>query len=437
MIQTIAFILITTISAFIAFRKFNEIAKAIQLGKSETVFGPVAQRWKNMVLFALGQGKMFTKPIAGIFHLFIYIAFIITQIELLEIFTDGIFHTHRYFANKLGPFYTLIINTIEVLSLLAFVATIVFLSRRNLLKLPRFQKDELKGWPFRDANLILFGEIILIISIFFMNGAYQQLQVIDREYYPNAGTFYLSSFTTGTFLISLDVSALAFIERCFWWLHYIVVLGFILYLPYSKHLHILLAFPTSYYANLDQKGKLENIPEVENEVRSMFELPQKQLDKPLDYFGASDVHQLSWTTLLQAFSCTECGRCTSVCPANQTGKKLSPRKIMMDIRDRSEQIVKNKVYHFDPSNGQTEITDGKSLYDIISREELYACTTCNACVEACPVGINPLKPIIELRRYDILMNSGGPQDWLPMFNSLENNQSVWAMSEPRTQWLKT
>ncbi len=436
MIQTTAFIIITAVCAFIAFRKFREIIKAIQLGKSEQINGPSAQRWKNMIFFALGQGKMFTKPIAGFFHLFIYVAFIFTQIEMLEILADGVLHTHRFFADTLGGFYSLVINTIEILSVLAFVATIVFLSRRNVLKLPRFHKEELKGWPFKDANLILVGEIILIISIFMMNGAYQQLQQIEPQNYPDAGRFYMSSFFTSPIFDSMNLSTISFIERAFWWSHYLIVLGFILYLPYSKHLHIFLAFPSSYFASLDEKGKMVNIPEVENEVRSMFELPLKELDHPFDYFGASDVHQLPWTSLLQAFSCTECGRCTAVCPANLTGKNLSPRKIMMDIRDRAELVIRNSAYQVDPNNGHYVITDGHSLFDFITREEIYACTTCNACVEACPVGISPLKPIVEMRRYDILMNSGGPQEWLPMFNSLENNQSVWAMSESRTQWSK-
>jgi len=433
MLQTIAFMLVLVCTAYVAGRKYAQIWKAICLGRKEVISGPLSRRWKSMLLFALGQKKMFQKPVAGFFHLFIYLAFIFTQIETIEILIDGLSGSHRFFANKIGLLYPLLINTIEALSLLAFIATVVFLYRRNILKLPRFHRSELKGWPFRDANIILAGEIILIISILVMNGAYQSLQGQLPDIYPDGGRYWLSSWLTQPLFDSQWSTWAALAERFFWWLHVLVIFGFIVYLPYSKHLHIFLSFPNAYFADLEPRGKMENIQEIQQEVKSMLGANIEQPVESLGYFGASDVHQLGWRTLLQAFSCTECGRCTAACPANATGKKLSPRKVVMDIRDRCEQIIADTAFtRLD--DGKIEITDGKSLFDSISKEELYACTTCNACVEACPVLINPLYPILELRRYDILMNSGGPQEWLPVFNSLENNQAVWAMTESRAAW---
>lgn len=434
MIQAILFILITLLASYYAFIKYAEIYKAIQLGYGSFDKSNFAVRLKNMLYFALAQKKMFDRPVAGIFHLFIYLAFVLTQIEAIEIFVDGISGHHRSFASTLGTLYTIVINLIELLSILAFVATLVFLYRRNLLKLPRFQSKEMLGWPFKDANLILFAEIVLIVCIISMNGAYQQLQLHLPQIYPDGGNYFVSQALTQSLFSSFSVSNLQLIERFFWWAHYLIVLGFVVYLPYSKHLHIFLAFPSSYYSDLEERGKMNTIKEIETEVRSMLSLPSSELSNPRDYFGASDVHHLNKNVLLQAFSCTECGRCTSVCPAHLTGKKLSPRKIVMDIRDRCEEIIQHKVWEKNPETSEIDITDGKSLLDVISKEELYACTSCNACVEACPVLINPLKPILELRRYDILMNSGGPAEWLPMFNSLENNSSVWSLANSRTQW---
>ena len=431
------FFLLVSFAAFsFAFKRYKAIYRAIHLGKQDVIVANSGQRWKNMLLFALGQRKMFSRPVAGIFHLFIYLAFILTQIEAIEIFADGVLGKHRLFAEKIGSLYPFVINLIEILSVLALIATIIFLARRNLLRLPRFTKAELKGWPFLDANLILIGEIILVISILMMNGAYQVLQNVSPADYHNAGTFWISANTTQHFFQTIPVNWTIYAERLFWWSHYLIVLGFLVYLPYSKHLHIFLAFPNSYYADLNPRGQMSNIPAIENEVREMLGLELKENVIAQESFGAKDVNDFSWTTILQAFSCTECGRCTSVCPANLTGKKLSPRKIVMDIRDRAEEIIKSNSYSKNEENTAIEITDGKSLFDYISKEEIYACTACNACVEACPVLINPLQPILELRRHDILMNSAGPQEWLPMFNSLENNQAAWAMSEQRTQWIQ-
>jgi heterodisulfide reductase subunit C len=435
-LHILAFILVSYIALSFAYKRYKTIYAAIQLGRQDVIISDGLQRWKNMLLFALGQRKMFSKPVAGIFHLFIYLAFILTQIEAIEIFADGVLGKHRIFAGKIGFVYPFVINMIEILSVLALVATIIFLSRRNLLRLPRFTKAELKGWPFLDANIILIGEIILVISILMMNGAYQVLQNTNPEIYHQVGTFFISEKITLPIFQVMPHDWVVFGERLFWWSHYLVVLGFIVYLPYSKHLHIFLAFPNSYYADLKPRGEMTNIPSIENEVRGMIGIEPKENVNAIESFGAKDVNDLSWNFILQAFSCTECGRCTAVCPANITGKKLSPRKIVMDIRDRAEEIIKNGSYTKTEAQGITESTDGKSLFDYISKEEIYACTACNACVEACPVLINPLQPILELRRYDILMNSAGPQEWLALFNSLENNQAAWSMSEPRTKWMQ-
>lgn len=411
--------------------KYRAILRNINLGKSSINNNNFVLRLSNMLIFALGQKKMFDRPISGIFHFFIYTAFLLTQIELLEILIDGSTGSHRFFANSLRPFYSYLINFIEILSILAFISTLIFLSRRNLLKILRFRMPELSGWPSIDANIILLGEILLIIGIFSMNSADQILQNLDPAHYPQTGPLFISSFVSN-YLIALPSDWLIWIERGGWWLHLLIIYGFIFYLPHSKHLHIFLSFPNAFYSDLEPRGKMKNIPEIENEARSMLGLNPIPLDQSSEYFGASDVFQLSRKTILEAYSCTECGRCTSVCPANLTGKTLSPRKIVMNIRDRAEEI--GQTLDNNSTLKISEYNDGKSLFDYISKEEIYACTSCNACVEACPVLINPLKPILEMRRYDILMNSSGPVEWVQMFNSLENNQSVWQLSSSRTEW---
>ncbi|MBP9209630.1 MAG: (Fe-S)-binding protein [Saprospiraceae bacterium] len=436
MFQALVFIFVTSIVAYFSIPKYRDIARAISLGRMAPVNGSVGQRWKNMALFALGQKKMFSRPIAGIFHLFIYVAFLFTQLEAIEIFIDGISGGHRFFAGKIGVLYPLLINLVEGLSALALVATAVFLIRRNILKVRRFHKPELTGWPFRDANIILFGEIVLVISILMMNGAYQALSLTLPDIYPDGGKFFLSAWLTQPAFETHLTSYAGMCERMFWWLHYLVILGFVAYLPHSKHLHIFLAFPASYYGNQHARGKMEKISGVEREVREMLGMDPGSSSDAEPQFGASDIHHLDRITLLQAFSCTECGRCTAECPANQTGKRLSPRKIIMEIRDRCEEVVKNSSYQR-KENGEMEIADGKSLFDRISREEIYACTTCNACVEACPVLINPLQTILEMRRWDILMQGAGPASWNSLFNSLENSQAAWSMSGTRTDWMQT
>lgn len=447
MIQSIIFAIVTIAAFGLAARQYWRVRRNILLGMDEPLEGPTSQRWRNMLLVAFGQKKMFKNWIPALLHLFIYTAFLITQLELIEILYDGLTGHHRAFAAALGGFYTFVISFIEVLSLLALVATVAFLWRRNVLKLPRFHKPEMKGWPFTDANLILYGEILLIVGIFSMNGADKVLQSMGAEDYHETGPFLVSSWLGPTLFGGLEQGTLVVIERFGWWLHILVVYAFLNYLPISKHLHILLAFPNTFYARLTPRGQMRNMPEIQREVAAMLNpesAPAEQSqDESMPVFGANDVFHLSWRDLLAAYTCTECGRCTAECPANITGKKLSPRKIMMDVRDRLEEVGRNidsGERHFFPENPQTAMPnalgydDGKSLFDYISREEIHACTTCNACVEACPVLINPLDIILQLRRYEILVESSGPSDWLPLFNSLENSQSAWAIPTPRDAW---
>ena len=445
MLQQILFILVSAAAIGIAWRAFMRVRRNILLGQEEDISGDSGQRWRNVLLVAFGQQKMFKRWIPAVFHFFIYLAFLITQVELIEIFIDGVFGQHRFFADKLGGFYTFVISFIEVLSLLAFVATIIFLARRNLLKVPRFWKPEMKGWPQLDGNLILLFEIILLIGIFSMNGADVLLQQMEPSHFKDTGTLAVSSWLGPALFGGLDAGSLYVVERFGWWLHLSMVFVFLNYLPYSKHLHIFLAFPNTYFARLQPRGEMENMPAIMNEVKSMMGLSEATEDngEDLPEFGANDVFSLSWKNIMDAYSCTECGRCTAVCPANITGKKLSPRKVLMDIRDRAEAVGRNiesgkEEFAKDASQAvsKTNYEDGKSLFDYITPEELHACTTCNACVEACPVLINPLDPILKMRRYEILTLSQGPSDWLPMFNSMENSGSAWAIPDDRDKWAK-
>ena len=451
-ISQILFLIVLIITISWAVRLYGRIFKLIHLGKEEDISGDENRRWKNVFLVAFGQKKMFKRFIPAILHLFIYVAFVITQIELIEIFIDGLTGYHRIFAPYLGIFYTFIISFIEILSILALIATIIFLIRRNIIKTPRLHSAEMTTWPKLDANLILFGEIALIVGIFCMNGADIVLQEKDPTHYTDTGNFVISGTLGPALFGALGKDMLVLIERFGWWLHLLTVLAFILYIPISKHLHIFLSFPNVYYAKLDSRGAMENMPEIQAEVRSMMGLDttgSNEMDMSMEIpeFGAKDIMDLSWKNILDAFSCTECGRCTSVCPANLTGKKLSPRKIMMDIRDRTEEIgnkldsgrsqfIDSAKKENDTKLSKENFNDNRSLFDYISKEEIRACTTCNACVEACPVMINPLEPILKLRRYEILTESSGPQDWLPMFNSLESTGAVWQMPQGRDQWIK-
>jgi len=448
MLGQIAFVLILTIVGYIVFTKYSRIKRNILLGKDEKIEGDTGERLKNVALIALGQKKMFKRIIPGILHFFIYAAFMITQIELIEIMIDGLFGTHRFFRPALGGVYTFIISFIEILSLLALIATFIFLARRNLLKIPRFQMDEMTGWPKLDGNLILIGELILVACIFTMNSTDEILHQMQ-----GAGSygFALSSSIGPAIFGGMSEGSLHILERIGWWGHILTVFAFLAYLPYSKHLHIILAFPNVYYQNLNSRGEMSNMPSIMNEVKSMMGLTEdtgaQDSMEEMPKFGANDVFDLSWKNVLDAYTCTECGRCTSVCPANITGKKLSPRKIMMDVRDRAEEIGthidKNNLecVKADQKETATKLTkenfdDGKSLFDYITNEELHACTTCNACVEACPVTINPLDIILQLRRHEILDLAAGPAEWTPMFTAIENNGAVWQIADDRDKWAK-
>jgi heterodisulfide reductase subunit C len=432
-IEQILFILLTIAAGIVFTRKVREIYSNIQLGRDEDLSDQRGKRWKNVLLLALGQKKMFRYPLVGAMHLVIYAGFIIINIEVLEIVLDGILGTHRMFATPLGGFYQFIIDFFEILAIGVLAACVIFLTRRNILKLQRFMKHELDGWPRTDANLILTIEILLMSLFLTMNTADRALQLQGAPHYLDHGSFILSGMLAPS-LASWSPHTLIIIERSCWWLHITGIFVFLNYLPYSKHFHILLAFPNAYYKKLDPKGKMENMESVEKEVHYMFkpETAPASGDGPAAKFGAKDIFDLSWKSLLDAYSCTECGRCTAACPANLTGKLLNPRKIMMDTRDRMEAVRKNIKAN------RTFKDDGKTLlHHSISTEELRACTSCNACVEECPVSISPLDIIFELRRSLVMEESNAPAEWNVMFSNIENNFAPWKFSpDDRDMWTK-
>lgn len=382
-------------------------------------------------MLALGQKKMFHNPLVAVMHFVIYAGFIIINLEVLEIVLDGILGTHRLFAPFLGGLYNWLINAFEFLALGVLLVCVVFLSRRNLLKLKRFLSKDLNGWPRTDANYILFTEIVLMSLFLIMNAADQTLQSRGNEHYLPTGAFYISGWLSPLFS-GISDSSLVVLERSCWWLHIAGIFAFLNYLPYSKHLHIMLAFPNAYYARLEPNGKMKNMPAVQNEVLYAMQPETAPAEAaPPAHFGAKDVFELSWKNLLDAYSCTECGRCSTACPANMTGKLLSPRKIMMSTRDRLEEVGKNI------NQNKIFVADNKSLlHNYISVEELRACTTCNACVEACPVSISPLDIITELRRSLIMEESNAPQEWNGTFSNIENNFAPWKFSpDDRDKWV--
>ncbi len=438
MISTIIFTIIFLASSLFFVKNAKKVRRNILLGKDISIKDNKGERIKTMVLVALGQKKMFNRPIPAILHLFLYVAFVITQIELIEIIVDGISGNHRSFRPTLGSFYTFIVSLIEILSVLAFIGTIAFLARRNLLKIPRLVKSELNGWPKLDANLILIAEIILICFIFMMNGADEVLYSRGFSHATdlNDGSFNFSiSKHLGPMIYGgMPTEGLHVIERIGWWGHLLMVFGFLNYLPISKHLHVLLAFPNTYFSNLKPIGSFTNLFEVTDVVKPNFDPAYQPVLDPnaAIKFGVKDVTDLTWKNLLDAYSCTECGRCTSVCPQNMTGKTLSPRKIMMDTRDRLVEVGKN----IDANKG-TFVDDGKSLLgDYIASEEIWACNTCNACVQECPINIDPLAIIVGMRQQLVLEQSSAPTELNGMFSNLENNGAPWQFSPAdRANWI--
>jgi len=424
-IAQILFIILTATALSLFGKNLLKIRRNILIGKAGFWNDQKARRWKNVFLLALGQKKMFKKPIVAILHLIVYVGFIIINIELLEIIADGILGTHRIFESyfekfELASLYNFIINSFEILAALVFVACILFLARRNMLKLKRFMSNDLAGWPRSDANYILIAEIILMGLFLVMNAADTQ-------------THFIISSSLQPLFSGINTDTIFIIEHTAWWLHIIGIYIFMNYLPYSKHLHIILAFPNTYYAPLTPKGMMHNMPEVQNEVLYAMqpELAPTSAPAPAS-FGAKDVMDLSSKNLMDAYSCTECGRCTAACPANITGKLLSPRKIMMATRDRLEEVGKNIDLH------KNFVPDNKSLlHDYITVEELRACTTCNACVEECPISISPLDIIMELRRSLVMEDSNAPQEWNSMFSNIENNFAPWKFApDDRDAWTK-
>ena len=435
-IDNILFVTALILTIFLFSNNFKKILNNIRLGRAENRSDKPILRLKNMFRVAFGQGKMISRPIAGILHLVVYIGFIIINIELLEIIFDGIFGTHRIFSKYFPGLYNILIGSFEILALLVLISVIIFWIRRNILKIKRFLKDEMRGWPKLDADLILYFEIILMSLFLTMNGADYtiQLNYPENDIYVRAGSFPVSQFLVPIFQ-DFSLNHLMLIERISWWLHILGIFIFLNYLYYSKHLHILLAFPNTYYANLESKGKFKNINSITSEVKLMLDDNNNYEDNDgseIETFGASDVTELSWIQLLNAYSCTECGRCTSECPANLSGKKLSPRKIMMDTRDRLTEFSKNIKLNSEEYSG-----DGKKLLgDYISNEEIWACTSCNACVEACPIDIDPLSIIMSMRQYLVLEKSAAPQDLNNMMNNIENNGAPWPFNQQdRTNWI--
>ena len=429
-ISQVVFLILSAGAVFIFTKKINELRRNIFLGRPQTLAVDKKQAWTNVFILALGQKKMFRNIPVALMHLIIYGGFVIINIEVLEIVLDGIFGTHRMFQNSLGSLYTFLINVFEVLAFLVLVVCVIFLARRNVLKIARFNKPELKGWPRNDANIILIVEIVLMSLFLGMNMAEHNIEAAK-----GAHSGFLISGMLSPMFAGFSVPTLAIIERVCWWLHIIGIYAFLNYLPYSKHLHIVLAFPNAYYSQANISGSMDNMPNVQNEVLYMMQpelAPTTQSTEAPQKFGAKDVMDLSWKNLMDAYSCTECGRCSTACPANSTGKLLSPRKIMMDTRDRLEAVGANI------NKNKTFVADGKTLLnDYITVEELRACTTCNACVQECPISINPLSIINQLRRHLVMEDSSAPQEWNGMFSNIENNFAPWKFSpDDRGNWAK-
>jgi heterodisulfide reductase subunit C len=405
------------------------IRRNILLGKDIDLSDNPAARWKQMFWVAMGQSKMAKRPVAFVFHLFVYLGFVLINIEVLEILLDGLLGTHRLFS-IMGGLYNAAIGFFEILALLVLVACVVFLARRFVVKLPRLNAPELKGWPVKDATTILIVEIVLMAALLKMNAADQILQSRGAEHYTQAGSFPVSQYLV-PLMDGFSTDFLVIAERGAWWFHFIGIILFLNYVPYSKHWHIIMSFPNVYFTPLKPKGAFSNMESVTTEVKLMMDpsaTPPEGYEPPAG-FGARDVQDLTWKNLMDAYTCTECGRCSSVCPANLTGKKLSPRKIMMDTRDRLEEVGRNL---------DAGTTDDKDLHSYISAEELWACTTCNACAEACPVNINPVDIIVQMRQYQVMEKSAAPAELNNMFTNLENNGAPWQMSQmDKANWTQS
>ncbi len=432
MISSIVFIILLVSATAFFFINARKVRRNILLGKNIDLTDNRQERMKTMVRVALGQSKMVSRPVSAIMHIFVYVGFVLINAEVLEMFVDGIFHQHRAFS-FLGSFYNFLIGFFEILAFGVFIGVIVFWFRRNVVKVKRFLNNELTGFPRFDANAILVAETLLMSALFLMNAADQVLQFRGNEHYVEAGAFPISQVLVPA-VAGLSTAKLIFIERFCWWFHIIGIFAFLNWLPYSKHFHIVLAFPNTFFSNLKSKGSFKNLFEVTDVVKPNFDPSyQPQLDPNAAVkFGAKDVMDLTWKQLLDAYTCTECGRCTSSCPQNTTGKKLSPRKIMMDTRDRLVEVGKNI-----DKNGGTFVDDGKSLLgDYISTEEVWACNTCNACVQECPVNIDPLSIIMDLRHQLVLEQSSAPTELNGMFSNLENNGAPWQFSpSDRANWI--
>lgn len=428
-ISQIVFALFLATGVYFFAGSVGVIRRNIFLGKDIDLSDNPAARWKQLFWVAMGQSKMVKRPVAGFFHILIYLGFVLINIEVLEIMIDGLLGTHRFFAHYIGSIYDVAIGFFEILAFGVIVACVVFLWRRYVSKIPRLQMSELKGWPMKDATIILVVEIVLMGALLQMNAAEQVLQ--HRGVMAEHGSFPISHFLV-PFFEGFSDGSLVFLERTAWWFHFVGILVFLNYVPFSKHWHIIMSFPNVYYSSLQPKGQFTNMASVTTEVKLMMDplaQPPEGYEAPLG-FGAKDVQDLTWKNLMDAYSCTECGRCSSVCPANITGKLLSPRKIMMDTRDRLEEVGKamdTAKKAGTPIEGRVE--DGKDLHSYISAEELWACTTCNACAEACPVNINPVDIIYQLRQYKVMEQSAAPSELNGMFTNMENNGAPWQFNQ--------
>ncbi|MDO5607328.1 MAG: (Fe-S)-binding protein [Capnocytophaga sp.] len=436
-LPNILFVILLVFGIGFFVRNARKLIRNIRLGQAVDTSDNRSQRWRNMFRIALGQQKMTVRPIAGLLHIIVYVGFLIINMEMLEIVLDGIFGTHRIFA-FLGKGYSLLIGSFEILALMVIVAVGIFWIRRNVLKINRFKKKELSGWAKNDGNNILYIEVVLMLLFLTMNAADYRLQLLEAPHYTQAGAFPVSHYLA-LLMQDFSIGTLTIIERTCWWLHIGGVLFFLNYLYYSKHLHILLAFPNTFFASVTPKGQFENLTSVTQEVKMMLDPSADPYAVPAEEnpsetpskFGASDVADLSWVQLLSAYTCTECGRCTDECPASKTGKLLSPRHIMMKTRDRLEEVGRN----IDRNKG-TFTEDGKQLLgDYITPEELWACTSCNACVEACPVSINPLSIIMKMRQYMVMEQSSAPNELNVMMGNIENNGAPWPYNQmDRMNW---